>query len=85
MAKATDIHSTCDDRLEELEAPICAAIDMAALCTLAFDHISREGIPDGSYYIRVNLRAWNILGFALRHQQEIAKALLVAFERADAP
>ncbi len=85
MAKADSICSTSDARLEELEAPICAAIDMAALCILAFDHISGETIPDGAF-IRVDRRYWHSLGFALLHQQELAKAVLVAFEaQADAP
>jgi hypothetical protein len=79
MTKADSTHTTSDTRLEQLEAPICAAIDMAALCILAFDHISGETIPDGTF-VRVDRRYWHSLGFALLHQQELAKAVLVAFE-----
>ncbi len=79
MAKANSVCSTSDARLEELEAPICAVIDMAGLCVIAFDYCSGELIPDGAY-IRVDRTTWGLLGFGLRHQQELAKTLLVSFE-----
>jgi hypothetical protein len=85
MSQAKTEHTTSDERLEQLEAPICAAIDMAAVCIVAYDHLSSEAIPNGTY-IQVNRETWNTLGFALRHQQDLAKAVLVAFEaQADAP
>jgi hypothetical protein len=79
MAKADNTHSTSDTRLEQLEAPICAAIDMAGLAVLVFNAASIAAAPDGAF-IRIDRETWNSLGFTLHHQIELAKAVLVAFE-----
>jgi hypothetical protein len=88
MVKADSTYHTSDDdaaRLDDLEGPICAAIDMAGLVVIAFDHASAASTPEGAF-IRVDRQTWGLLGFAIRHQQELAKAVLVAFEaRVDAP
>jgi hypothetical protein len=70
MTKADDVCSTS----ENPEGPISDVIDMAALCVVAFDHASSAGIPDGAY-IKIDRMTWNLLGFAIHHQRELAKTL----------
>jgi hypothetical protein len=79
MAKADTTCTTSDARLEQLEAPICAAIDMAEVAVIVFNHASIAATSDGAF-LKVNRQAWNSLGFLLQHQRELAKAVLVAYE-----
>jgi hypothetical protein len=39
----------------------------------------RLSIPDGAY-IKVDRMTWNLLGFALHHQRELAKTLFDSYE-----
>jgi hypothetical protein len=61
------------------EGTISNVVDMAALCVVMFDHASTEIIPNGTC-IRIDRAAWNLLGFAIHHQRELAKTLFDAFE-----
>jgi hypothetical protein len=71
MAKANDVLTTSD----EPEGPISNVIDMAGICVVAFDYASSAGIADG-YYIKIDRMTWNLLGWALHHQRDLANALV---------
>jgi hypothetical protein len=75
MAKANDVNTTSD----EPEGPISNVIDMAGLCVVAFDYASSAGIADGDY-IKIDRTTWNLLGWALQHQHELAKTLVDSFD-----
>jgi hypothetical protein len=82
MAEANSVCTTSDD----LEGPISNVLDMAGIAVVVFDYASGEVIPNGTF-VRVDRATWGLLGFAIRHQQELAKALFDAFETrvGDAP
>jgi hypothetical protein len=81
MAKANNVSTTSDD----LEAPICAVLDMAGVAVALFDHASTEVIQDDDTHIKIDRITWNLLGFAIRHERDLADVLMGAYEARATP
>jgi hypothetical protein len=75
MAKADCTSTTPPD----LEGSISSVIDMAGVAVVIFDYASGEVISEDTF-VRVDRTTWGLLGFAIHHQRELAKALFDAFE-----